>query len=593
MPIGFHPVTSRHARSVRALSLCLSLASCIGAIENDRNLGAGAPGAENDRGSGAAGTGATDRISGSGGVSGATSTPSGGPASVTVPPVRSAPFTCPPGPVDPGPAPLLRLTPAQYANTLHDLLGDLPDLDAALPAVAGQGKISSTEVEAFNDAAERAAKTAMGRIDLVAPCAPAADPTSCARQFIRSFGARAYRYPLTDLDVETHLALYQVGAKIGGHAHGVEVLLRGMLQSPRLIYRLEEDSGGAPGSVRSLGPREIAVRLSYGLWNTIPDRALTDAANNGGLRTPAQVAAQAERMMNDPRGRATLRAFVEDWFGVPALQTVDKDTTRFPYWNDSLRDALLDQSREFVNYALFGADGRLSTLLTSSIVLLNKQVAGYYGGGAAGDTFQAVEGPKGRVAGLLTLPAFLAAHSKSSDSFPIYRGLFVREQMLCTNLPSPPAGVEIKPPEVRPGVSTRERFTQHSVDPSCSGCHALIDPIGFLFENFDATGRYRDKDEGNLVDASGRLTGSRDIDGPVVGVPELAQKLTGSVQVQACTSQQWFRHLMGRLDLDSDGCSMASLFDQFARSGYDLRSLAVAAVQTDAFLNRRVTGVSP
>jgi hypothetical protein len=182
----------------------------------------------------------------------------------------------------------------------------------------------------------------------------------------------------------------------------------------------------------------------------------------------------------------------------------------------------------------------------------------------------------------------LAVTGKPNESSPIYRGRFVREALLCQQLPAPPANIPAAP-EVTPGSSTRERLAQHEVEPACKACHQLLDPIGFGFENFDTLGRYRSEDGGKPVDATGSINGTRDADGPFNGIAELAQKLASSAEVKECLARQWFRFAVERFEQPIDGCSMKSVLDTFDASGQVLTSLPQAIVQTDAFLYRRPT----
>jgi hypothetical protein len=207
-----------------------------------------------------------------------------------------------------------------------------------------------------------------------------------------------------------------------------------------------------------------------------------------------------------------------------------------------------------------------------------------------GNTFQPLDLPAGKVSGLLTLPALLTLNAKPDQSWPIYRGRFVREALLCEELPAPPANVP-KPPTVQPGVSTRQRLSQHETDPTCSGCHKLMDPIGFGFENYDSIGRFRTLDGNQPIDASGEVIAPSDINGTFNGVAQLATKLAGSAQVEQCFARQWFRFAMSRYEQDPDSCSMKNLLDAFHASGSSLNSLPQALVQTDAFLYRRPLGL--
>lgn len=492
--------------------------------------------------------------------------------------------------VDPGPPVFRRLTQQQYLNTVRELLGTATDLtgvvvDQGDPAGSGldQADISSVEVEGAQLGAEKLAKAAVANIDMFAPCAATAERKACASDFIRRFGARVYRTALTPPEVEQHLALYESGAAGRGYAGGIEVVIRGMLQSPRFLFRFELGTTERVGPLAAkLSASELATRLSYALWDSMPDAALFEAAHTGALDSPAGLAAQARRMADDPRGRAGLVGFVKRWFELTEVASLDKDRRRYPQWTEALKKALDEQAEAFVDHVLYRADGRLSTLLTASTVLVNKQVADTYYGLTAGADFAPVEAAPARSVGLFTLPAFLAVQAKPDQSYPIYRGKFVREQLLCTPLPPPPEGEVIEPPKLRRGLTTRERFEEHRLDLGCAGCHKLMDPLGFTFENYDGIGRYRTEEEGKPIDPSGELTGT-DVDGPLTGLPDLARKLAASKQVQACVVQKWFRNIIGRMERPVDRCSIEQIADGFSAAGNDLRSLVLAVIQSDAF----------
>jgi hypothetical protein len=246
------------------------------------------------------------------------------------------------------------------------------------------------------------------------------------------------------------------------------------------------------------------------------------------------------------------------------------------------------QARAFFDNVLGSQAGSLSALLTSPTVFYNSDLGSYYGV-TGGTTFQSLTMPAGKASGLLTLPAFLTLMAKPDQPWPIYRGEFVRQALLCQDLPSPPADVP-KPPDVMPGVSTRDRLSQHETNPACSGCHTLMDPIGFGFANYDGLGRLQTTDGNQAVDVSGNIEASgslrTDIDGPFNGVAELATKLAGSKQVRQCVARQWFRYTMNRYEETPDACSMKSIDDAFQAANESLNALPQALVQSDAFLYR-------
>ncbi len=577
-------------RAVGSLGLVLALTACNSTINAPGGDPASIPGTGGTNasggasaGTGAGSSGASSGSSGAGGATGGTTDPGG--------------VDCATRPIDPGPAPMRLLSREQYTNTLRDLFGEVAGLDEALgPSVEAsafglvQPDVTQVELESFQDAADVVAAAVVGnadRLGALAPCAADAVPLDCARTFVETFAALAYRAPLTEpTDVERHLALFESGAGTS-YAHGIELLLRGILQSPRFLYRVEVGTAErlSEHAVR-LSPHEVAARLSYTVWGTLPDSLLREAAESGRLSSKEGVVAELARLLDDPRGAKLVRRFLESFVHLSELDNLVKDETAFPEWQDpALHQALRGQAETFFDHVLGAEGGRLSALFTSQTVFVNR-VTGTYYGVEGDDVFQPLVRSDGTVAGILTLPALLALQAKPAESSPIYRGKFVREALLCQTLPAPPANVP-KPPEVEPGVSTRERLRQHEVDAACSGCHFLIDPVGFGFEHFDAIGRYRTLDGGEPVDARGELVDTRDIDGPFDGVAELGQRLAASAEVEECIARQWFRFALGRFEQEMDVCSMQRLLETFQVAERDLNVLPRAVIETDAFLYRR------
>ncbi|MET0792893.1 MAG: DUF1592 domain-containing protein [Polyangiaceae bacterium] len=560
---------------------CVSGHSGNGSSNND-NGGSGNP-------STAPGAGADGSVFPGGGAGGAAS---------TMPGSTPLGFNCKAGTVDPGPSPMKLLSRGQYLNSVRDLVGTVSGLDGALGASSNasafglvQPDVAQVDLENYRNAATTVAASVVTNAKLLnqlAACADDALKRDCAKAFVQSFAARAYRAPVTDAaDLELHLKLYDVGAKVS-YAHGIELLIQGILQAPRFLYRVEIGTGEQVSeSAVKLSPYELASRLSFSIWDSLPDAKLTQAARNGELATKEGVAAQLSWMLQDTKGQNMVRRFLENWIHLPDLDNSAKDASLYPQWtNTTLKASMKGQASAFFDDLLANQGGKLSTLLTSETVFVNKDLGPYYGV-SGGDTFESAPGTAGATAGILTLPAFLTLLAKPSESSPIYRGKFVREQVLCQLLPAPPANIP-KPPEVTPGVSTRERLAEHETNASCSGCHQLVDPIGFGFENYDSLGQYRTMDGDETVDASGEIKSTGEIDGKFVGVTELARKLSQSEIVRQCMARQWFRFALARFEQPTvDDCSMKGVLDVFEGADADLNTLPGAIVESDAFQYRR------
>jgi hypothetical protein len=543
-------------------------------------------------------------------------------ASVEPPPVRAAPSTpnaadasvgaaaadadqptpsaadgCDPAAPDPGPNPLRRLTRTQYLNSVHDLLGEVGGLEAKLSESAEvsefgliQPDVAPAELEDYQAAAELVAAAAVStpaKLSKLVPCPASMQPRTCAQAFVRSFAARAYRAPLAGAeDLARHLALYDLGAQTD-HTHGIELVLRAILQAPRFLYRVELGTQRSVGDMAiALSDYELAARLSYVFWDSLPDAALVEAADGGKLQTAQGLRTALTRVLAAPRGAGAMKRFLVAWLHLAKLPGLVKDPRHFPEWNGAqLSRVLLDQAQAFLDDVLGPQGGSLTALLTSRTVFANAALSPYYGT-RDGASLAPIEVDDIPSAGVLTLPAFLAVTAKPAESSPIYRGKFVREALLCQTLPAPPPNVP-KLPDVQEGVSTRQRLSQHETDPVCSGCHRLMDPIGFGFENFDAIGRFRASDGAEPIDSHGELIGTRSLDGVFSGVEELADDLAGSAEVHECMVRQWFRFALARYEREVDACALTRMQAEFSAQGASLLALPAATVASDAFRYRR------
>ncbi len=523
-------------------------------------------------------------------------TPGGGAAGMgTGGPVQT--LDCTNNVADPGPSPMQLLSRQQYLNTVKELAGDVPGLEQALGESASasafglvQPDVTQVQLEHYQQAANTIAAVLVAdpsRLDRIAPCAAGAAPTECAKSLVTKFGALAYRAPITEsADIDRHVQLFSAGVATS-YAHGVELLLQGMLQSPRFLYRVEIGTGEKISEKAvKLSPYEVAARLSYALWDSPPNDKLAQAAASGSLNDKAGASAQLSWMLQDARGQKLVHRFLENWMHVGQIDRLVKNAETYAqFQSPSFKESLKGQARAFFDDLLGKQGGKLDALFKSQTVFYNKDLGDYYGVTGT-DTFQSLVRTDGTAAGILTLPVVLAVQGKPDESSPIYRGRFVREALLCQQLPAPPANIP-PAPTVMAGVSTRERAAQHEADPTCKGCHLLLDQVGFGFENYDTLGRYRAEDGGKPIDASGQLVATRDANGPFNGVAELASKLAASDEVKECVTRQWFRFAINRFEQPVDGCSMKSVLDSFDAAGKDLNSLPQAIVETDAFLYRR------
>lgn len=500
---------------------------------------------------------------------------------------------------EPGSSPIRRLTAWEYENTVFDLLGDDSNPAAGFPQEGGSGFDNNADVSSvtwlmaqkYMLAAEDVAARAVTDLDTLLPCDPAAGEHACVEQWVDQFGLRAWRRPLTAGERDAMLSLFDEARAVDDLPTSVSAVLQAFLQSPYFLYRVELGVPGEQGEAAvPLDDYEMASRLSYFLWGSMPDETLLAAAAAGELRDPEAIEEHARRMLEDPKAQRMVEHFHEQWLSTIKLATIDKDPGLFPDWTPELALKQADEVAAFVNHVIFEADEpTLRTLLTADYTFVDDELAEFYGLPAPqGTGMQMVQGSDGgpAMSGILSQGGILSAYSKANQTNPIARGIFVREHLLCQIPPPPPDDVELVPPEPDPDATTRDIFEQHREDPACSVCHNLFDPIGFGFENFDAVGRWRTTENDLPIDASGELVGA-DVAGEFDGVAELGDMLAQSEDVATCVTQQWFRFAYGRTEnAELDECTMERLTTGFEESGYDLRELLVNLTQTDAFLYR-------
>lgn len=530
---------------------------------------------------------------------------------VEVPPppdpvIPEAPRCAPGTRVDPGPALIRRLTRLEYDNAVRDLLGvDLGLGMAQFPPEeeslgfdnnARALQVSPLQAEQFMEAAEVIAAEAVVDLEAILPCAPEPDARACAREFIVDVGRRAWRRHLTDEEIERLIALYDVGAEFGEPAfvNGVQLVIEALLQSPNFLYRLEVGQLNAERpDLLKLTADEVAARLSFLILRSIPDDALLAAADAGELDTVTGVVDQARRLVALPRARAAAWSFFEQWLHLDRLERIERDPRWYPEYSPHLRELLGEEARRFVESVVWDA-GDMRMLLSASYSFMNRELAEFYGlEGPRGEAFEKVALDPERRSGVVTTGAVMAVTAKPNMTSPVHRGIFVREQLLCTALPPPPANVPIIPPDPDPSLTTREAFAVHSANDACAGCHVLIDGIGFGFEHYDALGRFRITENGKPIDATGDVVLTQDADGAFDGAPELARRLADSEHVQRCMTTQAFRFAYGRGENPADDCAREALFQAFVDGGYRYDALLVGLVQSDAFRFRRPDPETP
>ncbi len=513
-------------------------------------------------------------------------------------PVRQGPtgeLACAPEP--PPATPTRLLTRQEYDNTVRDLLGDTSRPAAKFPPEprvlgfennAGAHRANPLLVSAYLDAAEALAARAMEeRRDVLVPCDPAVvGEAACGAEFLDRLLTRAFRRPPTNEERQRLSDFFEkVRTEEASFDTAVEWTLQVVLQAPQFLYRTE--AGGRDGTDAEgllFDPYELASRLSYFLWASMPDDLLLEAAGSGGLDTREGVMKQARRMLADPRSAQSVQSFFRQWLHLDGMEKIEKVSLE----DDAAVALGWKRGTERFIESVWQGSGRLSDFLTQPVYFVDAATAPLYGVEAPeGEALQRIEAP-GERAGLLTQPGLMALLSGSRESSPIMRGVFVRERLLCQHLAAPPADVPLIPPDPDPNATTRDRFAEHTSNPSCAGCHQLIDPLGFGFEQYDELGRFRTTENELPVDASGSVTKVNDeaLVGAFDGAVQLAERMSQSALVHDCAALQMYRFALGRLEAKADTCALQEIQTRFRESGGDFRELLVAVAASHAFRTR-------
>ena len=497
---------------------------------------------------------------------------------------------------------VLRLSYEEYDRSLKDLLHlpvsetlNFPAEQSSLGAYVGYAELRvnerlSTELErSATSLAERVVGSAEA-YSAVVGCDPSA--AGCRDQFIDAFGLRAFRRPLSSSEQTRYRAIFDRGAELinSGNAFrdGVQLTLQAMLQSPKLLYRIEAGDGTTDANGVRLSGFEIATRLSFMLAGSAPDAELLAAARDGALATADGIATQARRLVAGPDFDERALSFHERWMQLDELGSVTKDVAAFPSFSPDLVNSMRGEAIRFVKAVTLEGNGTVSDLLTSRVGFVDQRLAPLYGlQGSFGADFVRVEraADSGRL-GLFTQAAFLSSHSSnSSGTSPILRGVFLLRRIACANIPDPPAGAQMQQPATEPATpikTTRDYFAWKTSMPACTGCHGQINPTGFAFEEYDGLGQVRDQDRGAPVDSSGTLKiGGNDL--AFQGASDLLQGLAKQAQVQACYAKNWLQFAYGRHEDQADSRALGLAAARLQAGNFSIRDLAVAFTERPAF----------
>jgi uncharacterized protein DUF1592/uncharacterized protein DUF1588/uncharacterized protein DUF1595/uncharacterized protein DUF1585/uncharacterized protein DUF1587 len=495
-----------------------------------------------------------------------------------------------------------RLSHLQWENTVRDLLR-LPDVPGTSQTFGGDplgGIFDNNEAVLlvtpnlwadYQAAAESLSVLVADDATRLAAIMPAnlpSDPTEKARAFLVDFGKRAYRRPLSDAELATYEALFAEGPTLvdgtDDFAKGVKITLQAFLQSPHFLYRVESSAEIAADELIHLSGWEVATKLSYMLWNTMPDDILFDAAESGALGTPEGIMTQAERLLADDRARPMVAAFHAQLYQYDHYEDLYKDPAIFPDFTAELGEDMKTEAEMFVDDVVFSGGG-LEELLTAPFTYVNDGLAPLYGlPGPFGPDFVRVDLDPTQRAGFLTRIGFLASNATPKEQNTIHRGIFVNMRILCNEVPAPPDNVPPLPPAENFDTN-RERVEGHTGVGTCGeNCHhVLINPPGYALEHYDAVGAYQELEKGHEIDASADYH----LDGEAVsfdGAIEMSEMIADTEQAHRCYAKHWLEFAYGRLVQDGDTPTLDALGE--ASRGGSVQSLMLALTQTVAFRTR-------
>jgi hypothetical protein len=473
-------------------------------------------------------------------------------------------------------APLLETERQPYQA--HFNLDRHPRLHAAIYTVSIRGPY---ETQGSGDSPSRR------RIFVCQPEKPAQEE-GCAKRIFSTLMRRAYRRPVTDIDLQVPLKFYSQAKSEGGFENGIEMGLRAILVSPEFLFRVEQDPAGvAPHTAYRISDLELASRLSFFLWSSIPDDELLDAAARGKLRTPAVLEQQVRRMLADSRSRALVNNFAEQWLYLRNLDSTSPDMRIFPDFDDNLRQAFRQETELFFE-SIMREDRSVLDLLRANYTFVNERLAKHYGiPDVYGSRFRRVtfseDGGRG---GLLRQGSILAVTSYATRTSPVIRGKWILANILGTPPPPPPPFVPALKESSGEGrtLSMRERMAEHRANPACAGCHKLMDPIGFSLENYDAVGRFRTAEDGKAIDASGGLPDGSNF----TGVTGLQQALLSRPELFVGTvTEKLLTYALGRGVEYYDAPSVRKILAETRTNDFRFSSMILGVVNSSPFQMRR------
>jgi hypothetical protein len=596
-------------KTLGMIALGIGLASCTGKVVGKTGTGSTGSGTgvsgpvSSGSGTGTASTGSSGSPSGSG--SGTTATGTTGAGTTGAAPAGGAPTsgvgnaTAPAtAPTNPGVVVLRRLNAAEYNATVHDLLGTTltpangfpaDDLGGEFTTVGSSLSLSPNYVREYENAAFALMDdlfAAPQRLASIVTCSVDTGGDACARTIVTALARRAFRRVPTTAQIDTLMTPVASAKTLGLTAtDGLKAALSAVLMSPYFIFKVETDPAGTTGMHR-LNAYELATRLSYAIWGSMPDATLSAAADANQVTTDAQLGVQIDRMMADPRASSLLDQFAGAWLDFNSIVGHEVDTTVFPAFTDATAASMRLEARNFIQDFLSSTQPA-SSMLTANFTYVDAGLAKAYGLSATGakpgadGTWRADTSATQR-SGLLTLGSILTTTSLPTRTSPVRRGDFIFSRLLCGTIPPPPDNVSTLPLDT--SLSLRASLEAHRSSPACSGCHSIMDPLGFGLENFDGVGNYRTLDGTTPIDATGTLTDGT----PFNGAKEMGAALSKDPRFAPCITQKFMTYSIGRLMNQPDDANWANFLAQQAQltNNGSLGSVIRTVLLSEAFRSR-------
>ncbi len=503
------------------------------------------------------------------------------------------------GPI--GLMPVARLSRTEYVNTVRWLIGDAafepqvafsPETGSASGFLVAPQNMSTKDLRDLREAAERAADVATRDPQKLTGCDPATMDDACLQTFIKKFGRRAWRRPLTDGESADHAALFKdARQKIGLDVTlSLGTVVAAILQSPHFLFKWEvgADRPVRVGDAVALTRYQLSSRLSFFLSDSAPDEALIADVDGGKFQTAEDLSRAIKRLLeNGPALSRVFGKFHTAWLGLGKLSDLRKDTKKYKYWEPQIALDLESELQAFVDAVLVKGDGKFNTLLTAPYAFANARTSKIYGSNITGTALRRFDLDPAQRKGLLLGAPFLAVTGGEADSVAPRRGLQVWKQLFCGDIPNPPMDVpKLDPP--KPNQTTRQRFEeQHDKLVCAKACHGILDPVGFAFENFGGAGDFRTFDNGQPVDSSGKVTTPMGTTLVFSNGVDFVSQLSASPEVHRCVATQWFRYATGRRELESEGVDLDLVAKKFGDADTKITTLLDAIVQSRGFRMRK------